>query len=565
MENMNENTPFGSPSQQKPEGDPQGQENKQKTETSALPVQPSQPAVKPAEASSSPEPAKPTAPASVAAATNPPTPAPRQNYAPPTPAASARPSAYVAPQPAHAAGHQAPHAQAATQIPPYQAGAGQRYQQPYQTSQTPPTHTATNQQPAYQASVAAPVAPKKSGGTGKTFLVSFLGGALAVVLGLSGFGIYNSLSASDEVVYSSDGGTIIGSTNSQIIDTSDDDQTLAEAVAEKALPSVVNIDVYTTSSGYGGDMFGYSDSSGELTESSLGSGVILSEDGYIITNYHVIEGGEALEVTVGDDTYQAEVVGSDPSSDIAVIKAKDASGLTPIDIGSSSDLDIGDWVMTIGSPFGLEQSVATGIVSATSRSQIMESSSGETTVYTNLIQTDAAINPGNSGGALVDADGKLIGINTLITSYSGNYSGVGFAIPVDYAIKLAQQIIDGETPSHAQLGVSLSTVNASVAERYGLSVDSGAYVTQVFKGSGADQAGLEVGDIITVFDGTPVASASDLMLEIRSKNPGDKVSVEINRNGKTETIEVTLGSDAETSQSSLNNSKSYGNSSGGVS
>ena len=297
--------------------------------------------------------------------------------------------------------------------------------------------------------------------------------------------------------------------------------------------------------------------SGTLTEASLGSGVVLTADGYIITNYHVIAGGDAYKVTIEGETYDAEVVGSDPSSDIAVIKAKDASGLTPVEIGDSDDLIIGEWVMTIGSPFGLEQSVATGIVSATSRSQIMDAStdqygqsSGETTIYPNMIQTDAAINPGNSGGALVDADGKLIGINTLITSYSGNYSGVGFAIPVNYAVNLAQQIIDGKTPTHAQLGVSLSTVNAQNAQRYGLSADAGAYVAAVSEGSGAAEAGLQEGDIITKFDGESVESASDLMLDVRSKNPGDKVTLDVNRNGETKQIEVTLGSDESTQNAS---------------
>ena len=164
-----------------------------------------------------------------------------------------------------------------------------------------------------------------------------------------------------------------------------------------------------------------------------------------------------------------------------------------------------------------------------------------------MIQTDAAINPGNSGGALVDADGKLIGINTLITSYSGNYSGVGFAIPVNYAVNIAQQIIDGKVPTHAQLGVSLSNVNAQTAERYGLPVDEGAYIAAVNSGSGAAEAGLQVGDIVTKFDGQAVESASDLMLDVRSKNPGDKVTLEVNRNGETKEVEVTLGSD-ESSQ-----------------
>ena len=167
----------------------------------------------------------------------------------------------------------------------------------------------------------------------------------------------------------------------------------------------------------------------------------MTEDGYLITNNHVVDGGSAYKVTIAGNTYDAELVGTDPSSDVAVLKAKDASGLTPMEIGDSDNLTVGEWVMTLGAPFGLEQSVATGIVSATSRSQIMDASesmqsggSGETTIYPNMIQTDAAINPGNSGGALVDDEGKLIGINTLITSYSGNYSGVGFAIPVNYAV-----------------------------------------------------------------------------------------------------------------------------------
>ena len=165
----------------------------------------------------------------------------------------------------------------------------------------------------------------------------------------------------------------------------------------------------------------------------------------------------------------------------------------------------------------------------------------------------------SSGGALVDADGKLIGINTLITSYSGNYSGVGFAIPVNYAVNLAQQIIDGKTPTHAQLGVSLSTVNEQSAQRYGLPTDTGAYVASVSKGSGAAEAGIQVGDIITAFDGQPVESASDLMLDVRSKNPGDKVTLTVNRNGQEQDIDVTLGSD-ESSQSASTQQQEGGSS-----
>ena len=392
---------------------------------------------------------------------------------------------------------------------------------------------------------------KSSGGSGaKTFFIAFAGALLACVVA---FGVGGALG----VVGSggSGSGTTLGSEAPTIIEAESEDVTLAEAVAAKCLPSVAAIDVYAESTGYTMYGFGfYEDSSGELEETSLGSGVVLSADGYVITNYHVIEGGSAFMMTIEGETYEAEVVGSDPSSDIAVLKAKDASDLTPIELGDSDNLTIGEWVMSIGSPFGLEQSVATGIVSATSRSQILDSSdygtSGDVTIYPNMIQTDAAINPGNSGGALVDANGQLIGINTLITSYSGNYSGVGFAIPVNYAVSLAEQIIAGETPSHAQLGVSLTTVNSQIAKRYGLTVDAGAYVTAVYANTGAAEAGLQQGDIVTAFDGEAVEGASDLMLDVRTKNPGDTVTLTVNRNGETLELQVTLGSDAEESSTS---------------
>ena len=161
-----------------------------------------------------------------------------------------------------------------------------------------------------------------------------------------------------------------------------------------------------------------------------------------------------------------------------------------------------------------------------------------------MIQTDAAINPGNSGGALVDKDGKLIGVNTLIASSSGSSSGVGFAIPVDYAINIAQQIIDGKQPSHAQLGVSATTVTSQLAERYGLGADSGAYISQVNAGSSAEQAGLQQGDIVTKLGDTDITSSSDLVLAVRSHNVGDTVTITYVRDGAENTAEVTLGSDS---------------------
>ncbi|MEE0845758.1 MAG: trypsin-like peptidase domain-containing protein [Eggerthellaceae bacterium] len=402
---------------------------------------------------------------------------------------------------------------------------------------------------------AAPATPQGAGkqkkhGGAKTFLCGFAGAAVACALALGGFSVWQGAAAPG-------GSASLGSTTSSTINVNGEDTTLAEAVAAKCLPSVVAIDVYTAQSGASGlfGMYGSNSGSGELTETSLGSGVVISEDGYILTNNHVVEGADALRVTIDGQEYEADIVGTDPSSDLAVVKAKDASGLTAADLGDSDNLTIGEWVMSIGSPFGLEQSVATGIVSATNRSQVMDSSTNaygesESTIYTNMIQTDAAINPGNSGGALVDSEGKLIGINTLITSYSGNYSGVGFAIPVNYAMGIAQQIIDGETPSHAQLGVTMSTVNKQLADRYGFAVDQGAYVSAVMNGSGADSAGIQAGDIITSFDGQDVASASDLTVAVRSKSVGDTVQVTVNRDGQELTMDVTLGSDSDSQASS---------------
>ena len=452
----------------------------------------------------------------------------------------------VHPAPAASQTHSAPHGQQAWGAPQHGYAAPQAGAQ--QTYEAEPVH-------------AQHAAQKSSGG--KTFLIAFAGALVACVLAFGVWGAVDAMTGSSPATTVTD-----PNTGQPVVISPSEDATLAEGVAAKCLPSVVAIDVYAAPQSMGDmggleELFGYNygygtpqDQGGqELQMYSQGSGVVLSEDGYIITNNHVVEGGAAYKVTVAGETYDAELVGTDASSDVAVLKAKDASGLTPMDIGDSDNLTIGEWVMTLGSPFGLEQSVATGIVSATSRSQIMDATesmqsggSGEVTIYPNMIQTDAAINPGNSGGALVDDEGKLIGINTLITSYSGNYSGVGFAIPVNYAINLAQQIIAGQEPTHAQLGVSLSTVSAQAAQRYGLAVDTGAYVAGVSENSGAAAAGIVPGDIITAFDGQPVESASDLMLDVRTKNPGDTVTLTVNSGGQSKDVQVTLGDDAASQQ-----------------
>lgn len=319
-----------------------------------------------------------------------------------------------------------------------------------------------------------------------------------------------------------------GTSQTLNITADSEDTTVAKAVAAKAMPSVVTITT-TLDNGYG-----------------IGSGVILDTDGNIITNYHVIDGAQDIKVTINGTQYDATLVGGDESSDIAVVKAEvnDGTTLTPIEVGDSSQLVVGDWVMTLGSPLGLEQSASSGIVSALYRNTTTTSESGTSNVfYTNLIQTDASINQGNSGGALVNDQGQLVGICTLYSSEDESFSGIGFAIPGNYAVDLANKIINGEPITHAYMGVSVSTVNSQNAQANHLSVTSGAYVASVTEGGAAANAGIQQGDIITKVGDTDVSSADDLILAVRSHSVGDTVDVTFTRGSDQQTVSVTLGSD----------------------
>ena len=309
------------------------------------------------------------------------------------------------------------------------------------------------------------------------------------------------------------------------INASTEDATLAGAVARKALPSVVSINMQTKNS------------------AGVGSGVILDNEGDILTNYHVVDGAQVLSVNIKDQSYDATVVGTDPSSDLAVIKVElDGAKVVPIEVGNSDDLHVGDWVMSIGSPFGLDQSVSTGIVSSLYRNTMLPSYSGNT-IYTNLIQTDAAINPGNSGGALVNDKGELIGINSIIESASGSSSGVGFAIPGNFAVEVAKTIISGEDVLHPYIGLTLQTVTADVARSNHLAVNQGAYVVDVVDGGPAAEAGIKQGDIIIEVDGEPITSADSLILSARSHKIGQEVSVKYVRGSAVKDCKVTFGSD----------------------
>ncbi len=350
------------------------------------------------------------------------------------------------------------------------------------------------------------------------------------------------------------GTTPSASTSAQVADVADQPAVdgSVEAVAAKVLPSVVKLDV----SGGG--------------QSGSGSGVILTSDGQILTNEHVASvAGEDGEITVlfNDGTKaRATVLGTDPLTDTALVQAEDVSGLTPITIGKSANLDVGEQVVAIGSPFGLAATVTSGIVSALDRPvDVGSDGQGNSTTYP-AIQTDAAINPGNSGGPLVDLSGHLVGINSSIRSTGSSAGaeagsiGLGFAIPIDEVMPIVEQIKDGETPTHARLGITVSNVGAGAGQSQGglvtpgapssgAEVTDGAEVQEVTDGSAAGSAGLRSGDVITRIDDRQVTSADSLVATIRSYRPGDEVTVTYERDGQEATTTLTLESDGDASSS----------------
>lgn len=313
----------------------------------------------------------------------------------------------------------------------------------------------------------------------------------------------------------------------------DGDLTLAERVAAEVLPSVGSV-YCLVGNGYQQGV-------------SQGSCEVLDTDGYILTNYHVIEGASEVQVVLNGDVYQAAIVGSDPTSDVAVLKIEPGdTQLVPIKIGDSSQVRVGQWVMTLGTPYGESESVSVGIVSGVSRTAQMSLDSTQV-YYVGMIQTDAMINSGSSGGAMVNANGEFIGMTTLSTSQSGDWAGMSYAIPSNYAMNLANQIIQTGTVQHPQLGVSVSSLlDAYYQGSYAMPDDSsvlGAYVTSVASGSGAAMAGIQPGDIITHVNGKEVYSADDLIIQVRSNSIGDTVTLTIDRNGTPGEVQVVLGSD----------------------
>jgi putative serine protease PepD len=369
---------------------------------------------------------------------------------------------------------------------------------------------------------------KTRGGRSAAVLVlaAVVAGGLAGVAGSAG---YDALDGPDNA-------TVVESLRSSPASASDTPapQGSVEAVAAKVLPSVVKIDV-SSSKGQGS-----------------GSGIILSSNGTILTNNHVVElaeGGGNLAVSFNDGTTaNATIVGTDPLTDLAVIKAEGVSGLRPATLGRSSAVDVGEEVVAVGSPFGLESTVTSGIVSATDRPVSAGGTVGAQSTIFPAIQTDAAINPGNSGGALVDMDGEVIGINSAIRSTStlggeAGSIGLGFAIPVDEAAPIARQLVNGETPTHARLGVTVGTPENEEG------LPGGAAVRSVEAGTAAAEAGLQKGDVITRVDNNIISSSDTLVAIVRTYRPGDQVDVTYLRDGARHTISVELGSDRGSSAS----------------
>lgn len=339
-------------------------------------------------------------------------------------------------------------------------------------------------------------------------------------------------------------------------------------LAEKVKPAVVNISTTKTQKGQGGlgAPFGRSPFRGpfgddffdryfgdipqrEFKQRSLGSGFIISNDGYIFTNNHVVEKADKILVKVSDDKeYEANIVGTDAKTDIALIKIKPLNNLPTVEIGDSDKVKVGEWVIAIGNPFGLEQTVTAGIVSAKGR----VIGAGP---YDNFIQTDASINPGNSGGPLFSMDGKVIGINTAIVAQG---QGIGFAIPINMAKSILADLKTKGKVTRGWLGISVQDVSDDIAKNLNHKSRSGTIVTDVFKGDPADLAGIRVEDIITEINGKAVKDTHDLLLKIAAFPVGEKVSVKVVRDGKTIVFTLTVAERKDRSEiASAKGSKGY--------
>lgn len=312
-------------------------------------------------------------------------------------------------------------------------------------------------------------------------------------------------------------------------------------IAEKALPAVVFIDVESTVEvpvhGYSSPLDEFfrrqpyavprDQGTRKYHQQGQGSGFIISRDGYILTNNHVVQDAERIKVTLGDGrTFDAELVGTDPKTEVALIRVQDDDDFPYLELGDSDALKVGEWVLAAGNPFGLSQTITAGIVSAKERSEV------GITEYANFIQTDAAINPGNSGGPLLNIHGEVIGINTAIYSQTGGYMGIGFAIPINQAIPIKDQLIEYGSVRRSVLGVYIQDVDEELAESFGLNESGGILISQVMDGSSADEAGLKSGDIVVQLGGEAVHKLGSFRSKVAAVPPGSTVALKVFRDGQ---------------------------------
>lgn len=278
----------------------------------------------------------------------------------------------------------------------------------------------------------------------------------------------------------------------------------------------------------------------DMPKQATGSGVIIKKNGYIVTNNHVVDNAQKVEVILNDKrTYMAEVLGKDPETDLALLKIEE-DNLMYLNMGNSDELKVGEWVVAVGNPFNLTSTVTAGIVSAKGRNINLLRQRGGAYAIENFIQTDAAVNPGNSGGALVNTSGQLIGINTAIASQTGSYSGYSFAIPINLAKKIIGDLKDYGEVKRAILGVRIQDINQELAEEKGLEGLNGVFIPMVNEGGSADKAGIKAGDVITKIDDVAVNKSSELQEQISKYHPGDEIEVVLIRNGKKKVLTATL-------------------------
>ena len=382
----------------------------------------------------------------------------------------------------------------------------------------------------------------------KIFLIGLFGGALPLSLYLL-FENYTSKVASSESISIENGAfnsSLIHQTNlgsSPMVAPSD----FIEA-SNKSLNSVVHVTTKVVRTSVSRDPFYeffYGPGAGSREQQHFGqgsgSGVIISEDGFIVTNNHVIEDANEIEVTLSDNsTYAAKIIGTDPSTDLAVLKIE-SQNLSPITFGNSDNVEIGEWVLAVGNPFNLNSTVTAGIVSAKSRNiNIIGSNNQNVIPIESFIQTDAAVNPGNSGGALVNTSGELIGINTAIASQTGSYAGYAFAIPSILVNKVTRDLIDYGMVQRAFLGIQIKQVNQELKDDMKLVDTKGVFIAGVSEQSGAYEAGLKEGDVIMKVGNKEVNTPSELQEEVGKRRPGDKVTLSVRRNDELIVKEVIL-------------------------